>query len=245
MTVTRDFDVTPGKSSVLSLSKLPTGTVAFSGTAFNSSCAMTGDASTASWVAPPVTTTITPGVTGSVTLNFDTTGTETVCANFDDGTDAGGCPDGGGVTRYGNAVPFSPCAGPPLSVDFLFAQRVAIPSPIMVTALGAIATSGGLQAILALYADSGGAPAALIARTVPATLAAGVNEIPVTATAPASPGTYWIAAEYNGVASICGDSSSSNPIAFVATPFGTVPAVFGAATVQNASNFNYYVVGTP
>jgi outer membrane protein assembly factor BamB len=96
MTVTSNFDAMPGQPSMLSLSKLPTGSVTFSGSAFNTSCMAIGAASTATWVADPVTASVVPGITGTVALNFHSTGSEIVCANFIDGTDAGGCPEGGG-----------------------------------------------------------------------------------------------------------------------------------------------------
>jgi hypothetical protein len=247
MTVTRSFDVTPGQSSVLSLSKLPTGTVTFSGAAFNSTCAMAGDASTASWLAPPVTTTITPGVTGSVTLNFDTNGSETVCANFNDGSDAGGCSDGSTVVKYGNSVMlpcFSGAGG--YAANFLFGTKLTIPSPITVTALGAIATSGGPSAVLALYGDSGGAPGALVARTAPTALAGGVNELPVASKAAVPAGTYWIAGEFDSPASICTDATTANQVDYVPVAYPTVPNPWSPApNTLHTGNINFYVVGTP
>jgi outer membrane protein assembly factor BamB len=95
-TVTTNFDAMPGQSSIFSLSKLPTGSVTFSGSAFNTSCTAIGAPSTATWTADPVMTMVVPGVTGTVALSFRSTGSQIVCANFLDGTDAGGCPEGGG-----------------------------------------------------------------------------------------------------------------------------------------------------
>jgi hypothetical protein len=89
LTVTRNFDVTPGQSSMLSLSKLPTGKVTFSGSAFDAHCAVIAGTGGPSWVADATTTIVTAGVTGNVTLNFHPNGNENVCVNFDDGTDAG------------------------------------------------------------------------------------------------------------------------------------------------------------
>jgi outer membrane protein assembly factor BamB len=97
LTVTRNFDVTPGQSSMLSLSKLPTGQVTFSGSAFDAHCVGVAETGGPSWVADPATTTITAGVTGNVTLNFHANGNENVCVNFDDGTDAGCTPIDGGT----------------------------------------------------------------------------------------------------------------------------------------------------
>lgn len=84
-TVTRYFSVTPGQASVLPLTKLPVGTVTFSGSAFNAACTPTPDPASASWTAAPVMATVSPSSTGSVTLSFVQTGTENVSANFDDG----------------------------------------------------------------------------------------------------------------------------------------------------------------
>jgi hypothetical protein len=245
MTVTRSFDVTPGQSSVLSLSKLPTGTVTFSGKAFNSACAMASDPSAASWVAPAVTTTITPGVTGSVTLQFTSNGNETVCANFDEGSDAGDCTDGAPqIVRYGNYLPLT-CATGGIDGNVLFGARFVIPAPITLTALGVITFASGSSAILGLYADNGSGPGALIAHTAPTALASGVNEIPVAPSAMVAAGTYWIAGEYSGIASVCIDGTSS-AADYASVAFGSLPNPWSPApTTISSGNINYYVVGTP
>jgi hypothetical protein len=89
LSVTRDFSVTPGQSATLSLTKLPTGSVTFSGSAFNTACSPVLDPSTASWTASGVAATVTAGVTGTVNLVFQPTGNESVNATFADGSDGG------------------------------------------------------------------------------------------------------------------------------------------------------------
>src|SRR5262245_34647873 len=48
------FNVMAGQSSVLAMQGLPTGTVTFSGDAFNTPCSQVGPMSTANYVADPV-----------------------------------------------------------------------------------------------------------------------------------------------------------------------------------------------
>jgi hypothetical protein len=88
-TATHDFTVTAGQSSVLPMTKLPTGAVTFSGMAFNAACSPSRDPTTASWVATGVAAVVTPGTTGSVSIRFVPAGSENVNATFDDGTDGG------------------------------------------------------------------------------------------------------------------------------------------------------------
>jgi hypothetical protein len=180
-----------------------------------------------------------------VTLKFEPNGSETVCAQFDDGTDAG-CTDAAAtVVRYGNVAPFSTCATGGFQTGYLVATQVTFPSPITLTALGTFAVSGGPHAVLALYASSGGAPGALVAFTASTTLGTGVNEIPVAQKVAVAAGTYWLAGEYDAVASICGDSASTNLLDYIPVTYGSVPNPWSPAPASySGSDINYYVVGT-
>lgn len=93
------FDVTAGASSILALTGLPVGAVAFSGKAYPGACSAVSATTAATWIANPVTTNLTAGVNADVTLDFRRNGTSTVTANFDDGPDAGTDADTGPTTQ--------------------------------------------------------------------------------------------------------------------------------------------------
>ncbi len=87
---------------------------------------------------------------------------------------------------------------------------------------------------VALYADSGGAPGALVAASASATLTANAwNTVPLAATL--APNTsYWLlyntnasTAQYNNLAYDAGGVGSYSP---AAQPFGSWPSAFGAST---------------
>jgi len=89
-TSSADFGVTPGAGTAsLTLHGVPTGDVVFAGAAFSDPCAfafLTGSAPP-SWLADPVTATVTPGpASTSVTLRFRGSGNATVNADFNDPT---------------------------------------------------------------------------------------------------------------------------------------------------------------
>src|SRR5712691_10929334 len=89
-TSTTDFGVTPGASTAfLAMHGVPTGDVVFSGAAYTDPCAfafLTGSPPP-SWVADPVTATVTPGpASTSVTLRFRGSGNAGVGVDFDDST---------------------------------------------------------------------------------------------------------------------------------------------------------------
>jgi hypothetical protein len=152
------------------------------------------------------------------------------------------------TAQYGDDTAFSPCATGSIAVfspGYLLGETVAVQSTITLSGLGVIGNPGGTTAILALYTDSGGAPAELVARTAVAPIGAGPNLIPVEPPTPMlAPGTYWILAEYSGMATLCVDSATTNPTAYEAVPFGTVPASLQSTTTYPAEDINYYLVGT-
>jgi hypothetical protein len=99
-TVSRQFDVAPGASSVLVMSGVPTGSVAFSGQAFTGACATVGTGTAATWASDPVTAQISAGMTADVTLVMHHNGNANVHVDFqDDGTAQPTCTDG---VRNGN-----------------------------------------------------------------------------------------------------------------------------------------------
>jgi hypothetical protein len=76
------FEVKPGQSSVLPLSKLPVGTVQFFGDAFDGSCAGVTGGTTPAWTGDPVSAEIRPGTVARVTLVLSANGRSQVTVDF-------------------------------------------------------------------------------------------------------------------------------------------------------------------
>ncbi len=82
-TATRTFSVTPGQNTAsLLLNGVPTGTVMFSGQAFNVACGLVDITTQPSWVADDVTLHVNPGPPISVQLNFHARTNANVGVNF-------------------------------------------------------------------------------------------------------------------------------------------------------------------
>jgi hypothetical protein len=133
-----------------------------------------------------------------------------------------------------------------LASNILIGQLVTITNPITLTGFGLFGNqpAGGLQGVMALYSNVGGAPSALVALTAPTAIVDGNNVLPVLAPGAVAAGTYWIAAAYNATASICTATSSTNPLDFVNIAFPNLPNNFGAAGSDGTAILNYYVIGT-
>jgi len=140
----------------------------------------------------------------------------------------------------------SPCVNTTLTGNILEVQKISLSAQITVTALGVEGNhpATGLQGVLALYADSGGAPGALKTYTGQNPIAAGDNRFGVLAGATLPAGSYWIGGVYSSGFSICGDSSGSNPLAYVSSTFPNTPNQFGTANMTTGADFAYYAVGT-
>lgn len=92
--VTRQFGVTPGQSSVLQLNGLPLGTDTFQGSAFAEACGSVTSASTPTWTGDAVTATLSAGVVAEVKLVLRRSGQASVSVDFQ-GDDGGlVCPSG-------------------------------------------------------------------------------------------------------------------------------------------------------
>ncbi|APR88461.1 Multiple EGF-like-domain protein 3 precursor [Minicystis rosea] len=87
---TYSFDVTPGQSSVFSLTGLPIGTVRFDGAAFATSCSQVSSSSAPTWVSAPVLTSIQVGQTAMVMLDMHPASAATVGVDFDGDQDCRG-----------------------------------------------------------------------------------------------------------------------------------------------------------
>jgi hypothetical protein len=152
------------------------------------------------------------------------------------------------VIDYGSFMPYYPCGNTVtfLNAHLLAAQPFTVSADITVLSLGVVANqpTSGLRGVLALYSDASGAPSTLKASTASSTIVAGRNEIPVVTTTTVSPGTYWIAGEFQADASICADNSTNNPVSYIMLPsYPVLPNPFGTATRMPSVHFNFYVVG--
>jgi hypothetical protein len=103
-TVERSFDVTPGQSSILSLSGLPVGSVTFTGAAFPASCAFIG--LTPTWISEPTPAFLSAGTVANVALALKQNGGANVDVDFE-------TPDGGVGPTPDLALPFGDLAQPP------------------------------------------------------------------------------------------------------------------------------------
>jgi hypothetical protein len=174
--------------------------------------------------------------------------------DLDPSLDAGVRADASSV-RYGESSEFSPCgvtAGL-LAADVLYAQRVTIPAAITLTAFGVFGNqpATGVNGIMALYADDGGAPSVPVAYSENKAIIAGDNALAVTPPVPVSAGLYWIAGQFDADASICTDNAATNQIDFVTVfPYGVLPSPFrdvqgGAAArvLMQTIDINFYLTG--
>jgi hypothetical protein len=104
-TVTQSFDLTPGQSTIFTLTGLPVGSVVFSEVAFAVACASVGPGSVPTWISDPVPTTIVPGVVAHVTIVLHRSGQAVVTTDFsDDDGGTGGTAGTGGTGGTGGAA---------------------------------------------------------------------------------------------------------------------------------------------
>jgi hypothetical protein len=81
-TVTRNFDVTPGNSSVLRMDALPVGNDLFTGSAFSSACSSVSTSSVPNWLSATTAATVTAGGLVSVALELVPNGSASVSVDF-------------------------------------------------------------------------------------------------------------------------------------------------------------------
>jgi hypothetical protein len=169
----------------------------------------------------------------STTTSTSTTTTTTTTTSTTTTTLAGG-------DVFGNVVEFPGASAH--AADYLLGDPLVLPRAGMLTHLCVIAKDAGPHVMLALYADAGGEPGALVASTPATPMTAGAMEVPVAPTAVA-PGTYWMMGVYDADASIGIDESDpSAPVRYAPELFGSpLPDPFGSALEYNGQRFNYYV----
>jgi hypothetical protein len=83
-TVVQSFDLTPGRSALLEMTRLPLGSVRFNGGVFGVACSAVTNADAPNWISDPVTTTIMPGVVAQVHLVLVSNGRADIVITFAD-----------------------------------------------------------------------------------------------------------------------------------------------------------------
>lgn len=97
-TVDRKYDVSPGASSVLSMSGLPVGSVTFVAQAFQGACSTITSTSVPTWLSDALSVTLVSAVNTDVKLALRRNGKASVSVDFDDSDDAGTTADSGTST---------------------------------------------------------------------------------------------------------------------------------------------------
>jgi beta-glucosidase len=147
-----------------------------------------------------------------------------------------------GLTSIGSRIDSS-------DSNYMSGSRIVVGAqPAVVTSISAYV--GGVDAAphnhfsLAIYADAGGAPSALISQTAASTLLPNAwNTLPLNATLTANT-AYWLMYNSDGSNSAVNDladnTDPSNIGAWAARTFGTWPATFGGSTLQR-TRYSLYV----
>jgi len=153
---------------------------------------------------------------------------------------SGTCLASGGGGTYGQDTQLS---GTNLFLaNYLLGQRVVVSARGTLATFGLFNPSTAERAVMALYADAGGRPGTLVARTEAFTVTGGRQEVAPLSTPTLAEGTYWIMAVYerNHTGYVAPPSAVST--AYVAWPFGsTIPTTFPTPTLYQGNTLNYYI----
>jgi hypothetical protein len=150
---------------------------------------------------------------------------------------------GFGAEKYGYPTLGCPTSSA-FSPGYLLGEKVTVPVSVTLTGIGFQAAAAGVNVVIAVYdaSGAGGAPGKLVAATASTPVGIGPNQIPVPAT-PLPAGGYWIEADYNANATICHDSTTTNPIDYITLAWGaappTPPATFPAPPTMTSYNSFY------
>lgn len=117
--------------------------------------------------------------------------------------------------------------------------------------VGAISASPNNQYSVAVYSDSGGSPAALVAQSATSTLTANAWNTAVVSASLSASAAYWLMFNANGASGFVDNmyfnADSTNVGVYVARSFGSWPTTFGGGTLatQRYSIYATMDVGTP
>ena len=131
----------------------------------------------------------------------------------------------------------------------VYAQEITLASDITVTGFGigvdALA-SGGTDAVIGLYSDSGSGPGSVLVSSDLESLSSGDNELDSTTWTDVPAGTYWIVVNYDASddTSITADSTNTATV-YTESDGGTseLPASWSGTTTSTESLYAWWVVG--
>jgi hypothetical protein len=153
----------------------------------------------------------------------------------------------GGIQRLGNVSPFDEFSDN--TKNFLLGERVVVPQTYTLLQFGYIPVSDSILVKFALYTDSNGAPATLVAQTPPTAMYSGFSQEidPTVAGIVLAPGTYWIMAIYEKDATVKYTTQAiGNVVRYKALSFGAaLPSSFGTSQAYTDQSFNYWIVVQP
>jgi hypothetical protein len=141
---------------------------------------------------------------------------------------------------YGNRVPFSGTGG--YGSGEVCVRSVAIGQTGKLADIGIITSTSGVSARIGLYADSAGAPGALVVDTGVMTLNGSAQLAPAAGLPSVSSGAYWIAIAFDGTVNVLEDRSVRETAYCATLSFGPLPSTFPSAASYQGSPANLYVL---
>lgn len=143
--------------------------------------------------------------------------------------------------RYGNYNEFASVSGH--SPDYLLGSKITVSADCTLSHLCVIGKVAGPQMKLALYADSGGSPGALVASTPATVLAVGLNEVPLAASIALPAGDYWFMANYDVTAHVgFSTANAAAVVKYCTLSFASaMPDPFPDPNTYNGQEFNYFI----
>jgi hypothetical protein len=159
-----------------------------------------------------------------------------------------GCPagkeflDGKCVDLMGYSTPFNYLGF--MSPGYLWALKITVPRAGTLRGLGVFAQKPGARIRLALYKDSGGGPASLIAETAASDLAAGSNQFKSNVSPSLVAGDYWIGYTLEASAYIFQEATGNKVIAYQATQAfsSALPTPWTSGTVLMIFPYNLFAL---
>ncbi len=155
----------------------------------------------------------------------------------------------GSLTPY---VPLPPPAvyGNPTSTrvvqygtGYLTGFQVSLPETTTLRQFGLVTTDRGPNVIMAVYADVGGLPGALVASTASTPVSGADQRIAPLAETPLPAGTYWVFAEFSGPVRLRATQAASTSMSWASHNFGSpLPAAIPSLKTPRGERPSLYFV---
>ena len=147
------------------------------------------------------------------------------------------------LRRLGEFTAFTDNAGLQIAAGTLAGQTVTTDTATVLMRLGVIPQTGGYNGRLALYTNSGGAPAALVASTSLTQIPGPPQEIRVVTPTALAQDTYWIMANFDAAAPIKRSAATNTTIRFITLATSqALPDPITAPQTSTNRLLNYYLV---